>query len=109
MVQIVVPLSGVTAGPTRRTRQITGLVAIVFEDEVDFPIGDPAPHGLRQLGQDIGLAVVMDRMDGIEAEPVKGVFLKPIERVVDHEVAHRPARAARKNRAPRPTGYGAAR
>ena len=45
-----------------------------------------------QFGQDVGVAVVDDRVHRIEAQPVEIVLLEPIERVLDHEVAHRAAR-----------------
>ena len=58
---------------------------------MDLPVGDLAADCLCQLAENIGLAVVVDRVDGIEAEPVETIFFEPIESVVDHEVAHRPA------------------
>src|SRR5438132_13408704 len=58
---------------------------------MDFSSGDLAVDGLRQLAENVGRAVIVDRVDGIEAEPVEAIFFEPIERVVDHEVAHRPA------------------
>src|ERR1700732_4948782 len=71
MVQVVVPLRREAAGPTGRTRQVASLVAVVFQNKMDFPIGDLATDRLYQLGEDIRLAVVVDRVDGIEAEPVE--------------------------------------
>src|SRR5258707_8593 len=58
---------------------------------MDLPVGDMPTDGLRQLAEDVGFAVVLDGVDGIEAEPVEAIFFEPIERVVDHEVAYRPA------------------
>ena len=91
MVQIVVPLRREAAGPTGRTRQVASLVAVVFQNKMDFSVVDLAADRPCQLAEDVGLAVVVDRVDGIEAEPVEAIFFKPIECVVNHEVAHRPA------------------
>src|SRR5437016_6760116 len=58
---------------------------------MDFSVVDLAADRPCQLAEDVGVAVVVDRVDGIEAEPVEAIFFEPIERVVDHEVAHWPA------------------
>ena len=52
---------------------------------------------LRHFGEDIGRALVEDRVHGVEAQPVEVKFLEPVERVVHEEIAHRPASAARHN------------
>ena len=57
-------------------------------------VGERCRTVCGDLGEDIGLAVVDDRVHGVEAQPVEMEFLEPIERVVHHEVAHRTARVA---------------
>ena len=59
--------------------------------DVALAADDPA-HGRRELGQDVRLARVADRVHGIEPEAVEAVLLEPVERVVDEEVAHRAVR-----------------
>ena len=53
-----------------------------------------AVHPLRQLFQDMAVAVVDDGMDGVQPQAVEVELLQPIERVVDEEVAYRPAALA---------------
>jgi hypothetical protein len=49
MVQVIVPLRGVGHGLLGIACQISGFVAIVFEDEMDFAVGDTAAHGLGEF------------------------------------------------------------
>ena len=94
VMQIVVPLRRVANRPPDLPAQPARLVRVVFEHQMNRPVGDPPPHGLRQFGQDVGVAVVDDRVHRVEPQPVEIVLLEPIERVLDHEVAHRAARDA---------------
>ena len=48
----------------------------------------PSRTALRELGDEVQLAVVDDRVHGIEAQAVEAILLQPVERVVDEEVAH---------------------
>lgn len=60
-----------------------------FEHEMHVAVArHGAADGLGELGQDMLAAVVADRVDRIEAQPVDGELLDPVERVVDEEVAH---------------------
>src|SRR5690606_9916104 len=86
VVDVVVPLRGVEP-----VREIAGAVVVVLEDEMDGTILDPGAHGGRELGQDVGIGIVEDRVDGVEAEPVDVELLEPVERVLDEEVADRAA------------------
>jgi len=95
MVQVIVPLRGEGHGPFGITCQISGLVAVIFEDEMYFAVGDAVAHGLREFRQDVGVAVVTDRVDRVETQPVKGEFFEPIKRIVNHEIAHRALRGAK--------------
>src|ERR1700746_1066254 len=91
MVQIVIPLRGKAGHAAARPLQVTGLVPVVLEDEVDFAIDYATPHGLADFADDVGLALVKYRGDGIEPEPVKLKFLEPIKSVRYEKIAHRPA------------------
>ena len=59
----------------------------------------------RELLDEMGIAVVDDGMDRIEAQPVEAVFLQPVEGVVDEEVAH-DAAASPSTLMPAPHGVG---
>src|SRR6185437_9712970 len=86
VVEVVVPLRIV--GKRRSASaalEITGLVLVVLEDQVDVRAADRSPHFLRQLGEKMRRAFVLDRVHGVEAQAVGVVFLEPIERVVDEE------------------------
>jgi hypothetical protein len=43
---------------------------------------------VRDLGDDARHRAVADRMHRVEPQPVEVVFVQPVERVVDVEVAH---------------------
>ena len=69
---------------------------------MDLAVGDARRTVCGDLADDVGLAVVDDRVHGVEAQPVEMKFLEPIERVVHQEIAHRPAFAVEIDRgAPR--------
>src|SRR5438445_10470633 len=89
-VEIVSPLSVVTRAATASSLQVAGLIAVVFEDQMNFAIGYAAPDGLANFADDVGLARVENRVDGIKAEAVEAEFLQPIERVVYEKIAHWP-------------------
>src|SRR5712671_4727688 len=89
VVEIVVPLRVVAGAATVCPSQVAGLIAVVFEDQMNFAIGDAAPDGLAGFADDIGLALVENRVDGIEAQPVEMELLQPIERIAYEKIAYR--------------------
>ena len=71
MVEIVVPLRGEERGrPLRVSFQPARLIRVVFQNEVHFAFGKLLPHARCDLGEHMRRALVLDRMDGIEAKPV---------------------------------------
>src|ERR1700730_655425 len=89
VVEIIIPLRVVTRAATACPLQVAGLIAVVFEDQMNFAIGDAAPDGVTDFADDIGLALVENRVDGIEAQPVEMELLQPIERIVYEKIAYR--------------------
>ena len=85
MVDVVVPLRVVVDRPPARVAlEQVRLVAVVLEHQMDVPLGrDRAPDRGRDLLQDVLLAAVDDRVDGVEAQAVEAELLEPVERVVD--------------------------
>ena len=70
-------------------RQVARLVLVVLQDEMDQAFAAGAgTHGRAQRLDDVGLRVVADGVDGVEAQAVEMELLQPVERVVDEEVAH---------------------
>ena len=96
VVQIVVPLRGVAdrpslprgAGGAPRSRRFRAPDASARS--VRSAGAPSAPSSVRMSG----VAVVDDRVHRVEPQPVEMILLQPVERVLDHEVAHRPARGA---------------
>src|SRR6185437_6890687 len=77
------------------SREIPCLIVVVLEHEMDRPLAaEAAAHRGRDLAQDVVGAAVLDRMHGVEAQSVEMIFLEPVERVLDEEVAHGPALGA---------------
>ena len=68
MVDIVIPLRVIalnlaSLGPL----QVTGLVAVVFQDEVNVPIRlDGISHDVGQFGQNVGCGVVNDGVNRVQ-------------------------------------------
>ena len=90
--EIVIPLR-VEAGVVRCCpTEMMHRVVVVLEHEVDVPLAAGSrAHRPCDLGQDVRLRVVTDRVHRIKAQPVEMEFRKPVERVVDVEVAHNAA------------------
>ena len=80
VVEIVVPLRIIAA-----IAQPCGIVAFVFEHEVDVAIGqrlaDFRGHGVEK-------GVVRDGVDCVEAQAVDAIVAQPHQRVVDEEAMH---------------------
>src|ERR1700683_2674147 len=90
MMNVVIPLSGVLSRlAALRALQITRLIAIVFQYQVNVAAGrNCRTDGIRQFGEDIGSGIVNDRVNGIQPKPVKMIFDQPIERVMDEEISN---------------------
>ena len=80
VVEIVVPLRRVVWGQALVVAaKAVRLIGFIFQHEMDVAAGivriDFPADGFRKLGQDVGLAVVDDRMHGIEAQAVEAVLV----------------------------------
>src|SRR5437763_3269401 len=92
MMGVVIPLSFIVrSSPAPVSTQVAAGIGVVLKHEVDMAIGIEArTHGLGELGQDIGVSIVDDRMHRVQPEPIELVLLEPVERVVNEEIAHWP-------------------
>src|SRR5579863_5733010 len=90
MVNIIIPLSGVTlrAAPLCPLK-IVCLVEFVFKDKVNMTTRiDRTSNSIRQLGENIGGRIVDDGVHGIQPQSVEMKFIQPIKSIVDEELAH---------------------
>src|SRR5579863_2675715 len=88
VVDIVVPLGRV---PLRlavfSTLKVTGLVAVVFQDEVDVAIEfDRSTDRVRKLCENVGRRVVDNGVNRVQPQAIKMIFSQPVERIVDEEI-----------------------
>src|ERR1700674_5903122 len=90
VVEIIIPLRVVTRAATVCPPQVADLIPVVFEVQMNLAVGDAAPDGSADFADDIGLALIENRVDGIEAQPVEMELLQPIERIVYEKITHRP-------------------
>jgi len=81
VVEVVVPLR-IEATRAEQVR----LVGLVFQDEMHLAVGDRHAYVAGEGGQPIGMA---DRVHRVQAQAVEAVFLQPVQRVVQEEVADR--------------------
>src|SRR5262245_26927953 len=83
MVKVVVPLRIVASRIAGRVScQKVDKVGIILDDEMDLSaVSVLAASGFRQLDEEMGRAVISNRIDGVESEPVEAIFIQPIERV----------------------------
>jgi hypothetical protein len=92
MVPIVVPFGGEEARLVVGIEpQEPGGVLVVFDGEMDVPVGKLGAHLARHLRQDLFLRRVLDLIDGIEAKSVEAELLEPVKHVVNEELADRRA------------------
>ena len=84
---VVVPLRGVELGLVTVARQALRLIVLVFQEEMDGP-REPRAKARREFVEQIGPRIILDRVDGVEAQPVEMKLLKPIFGVLDEEIAH---------------------
>src|SRR5215472_15077008 len=90
MVEIIVPLRRVPSQPAP-CPQITRLIAIVLEHEMNFAATYPPPYGLGNFAYYVGLALVENCMHGIKAQPVEMKLLQPVKGIVYEKITHGPA------------------
>ena len=87
VVIVVVPLSVVARAG--RPEEAGGVVVVLqHQMNVTAGVGEMVAHAARQFVQDMLGLVIDDGVDGIEAKAVEAVFLQPIQRVMNIEVAH---------------------
>ena len=85
---VVIPLRGVELSLAAAARQTARVVALVLKQQVDGP-AKARSKPCREFVEQIGPRIVLDRVDGVEAQSVEMKFLDPIFGVLDEEVAHR--------------------
>src|SRR5262249_5313312 len=92
VMNIVAPLRRVLPrAPRRIALEIAARIVVVLEHEMDVTPARRGLHGRRQLLEDVRLAVVAYRVNGVEAKPVDVELLDPVKGVVDEEVPHHTA------------------
>ncbi|VWC50302.1 hypothetical protein BLA6863_07811 [Burkholderia lata] len=80
VVEVVVPLRVETTGSEQ-----AGRIALVLEHEVHMArVARVRAHAAREFAQP---RVVVDRVRGIDAQPVETEFVEPVQRVLDEERA----------------------
>ena len=87
---VVVPLRSKLR--RRPGAQVMSCVIVVFEHQMHRPLS-ARTRVCRggDLLENVRLRLVVDRIDRVVAQTVEAVFLEPVERIVDEEVAHLPA------------------
>src|SRR6266568_2452427 len=93
VVDVVVPLGIVQARWfARLAAQIMRGIVVVFQYQVNVAfVTERFPDGLGQLTQNIGIGIVENSMHGVKSQTINAIFLKPVERIMNEVVAHRPA------------------
>src|ERR1019366_1756626 len=81
VMEVVVPLGSIRLRlAALGTLEVTRLVVVVFQDEVDMAIRfDGIPDGIGQFSEDVGCGVVDDRVNRVQTQSVEMVFGQPVE------------------------------
>src|SRR3984957_14763358 len=92
MMDIVVPLRIVCSRLALRSpSKMACLVALIFYNEVNFPSGAyRAPNSGNQFREEVRRGGVNNDMNRVQSKSVKILFGKPIQGIVNKEVAHHP-------------------
>src|SRR5215472_4796030 len=93
MMNIVVPLGIVERNLVLCVpMQIAGNVVCVLQNEMNPSFLSKFPANLLgKLSDDIGTRVIGDRVNSVQPQAVKVIFLEPVERVMDEEITNNPA------------------
>src|SRR5579864_6648335 len=96
VMKIIIPLGAIKNGmPFPVSFEISRLVSIVLENEVNLSSAGASPHRDRQRVEKMRCTDIFDRVDGVETQPVHMIFVEPIERVVDKKVVRHAAKIDR--------------
>src|ERR1700722_10835427 len=72
--------------------EIVGGVVVVLQNQMDESIApETIANTLSEFSQNIGMRIILNGVDRIEAETIEVVLLEPVESVVDEVVANGPA------------------
>ncbi len=96
MMNVVVPLRGVANRAGAFPAQPFGLVLFVLEQEVDRAL-EARADALGELVEDVGPAVVLDRVHRVEPQSVEVKLVDPVVRVLDEELRAPAARSDRRS------------
>ena len=95
MMHVVVPLRrvlhrlaiGIAREPGR-------FIVLVLEHQVDLTARHAFAHAVRELGQQVRIAIVSQRVHRVQPQPIEVEVLDPLQRVAHDELAHRTAARA---------------
>ncbi len=86
---VVVPLRFGQIALARLAEQARAIVAVLQHADRPCVSGpDRRAPGCFSFADEVQLAVVEHRMNGIESQAVELILLQPVQRVLDEEIAH---------------------
>src|SRR5690349_8834322 len=89
VVDVVIPLRSVPARLTvLGTRQASGLVLLILEDQVDLSPDSCRPHPFGNVFEQMLRAVIEDGVHRVQPKAVEVKLLDPVESIMNDKLAH---------------------
>jgi hypothetical protein len=90
--KVIVPLGGIEPRSTfGRSLVEADDVAIVLRRQVYVAVADGGPYREGEFFEDRRFGVVANLIDSVEPQAIEAILFEPVYRILDKEVAHRPA------------------
>src|SRR5512146_3277346 len=88
VMNVIIPLCIVLSSTVRSASQVSGSIVVIFQDEMYLAfIACACAYCFCQFDKNIGFRLIDDGVNSIQPKSVKVVFIQPVERIVNEEVA----------------------
>src|SRR5690606_34113236 len=88
VVEVVVPQAVHAVAFVVGRLDVANVLELVLRDDDNRPLAGGIAGGVRQLGEDVRLGIVVDRLGGVDAKAVEMVLANPMGGAGGDEVAH---------------------
>ena len=89
IMKIIAPLRVVKPRPVLAPLEQVSLVGFVLKHQMHMPLRQLSADGLGQFDKKMFVGVILERVYGIEPQPVKAIIAHPHEGIFDQELPHK--------------------
>src|ERR1700761_5766888 len=88
MLYVIVPLRRETCRPASHPYESTGLIILIFKDQMRLSSRQLLTYSRGQLIQEVTVAVIENSVHGVQAKPIKMKLLEPPDGICEVELPH---------------------